>query len=101
MDPLEVWQQRVMEGDKEELVEDWQREVEEDDAVEDEDSSLPHRDNEKEMSKDETRTKETQMNSLGLPFLTSISPAGFLSASRKVPGGTEQLVQVNVHVCRV
>lgn len=90
--PLEDWQQEVME--EEELLEDWQREVEEDDIKEDEGSKLPQVNNRKKTSEENIRTKEKKMTSMGLPFLTGISPAGFLSANRKKPGGTDHLVQV-------
>uniref|UniRef100_A0A3Q1JX18 T-box domain-containing protein n=1 Tax=Anabas testudineus TaxID=64144 RepID=A0A3Q1JX18_ANATE len=38
------------------------------------------------------KREEDKMNSMGLPFLTGISPAGFLSANKKKPGGTDHLV---------
>lgn len=33
---------------------------------------------------------------MGLPFLTGISPAGFLSATRKQPGERDHAIKVNV-----
>ncbi|XP_022621822.1 MAX gene-associated protein [Seriola dumerili] len=67
-EPLQEHQQEVME--EAEPLEDWQRQVEE-------------------------GMKKKKMVSMALPFLTGISPAGFLSANRKQPGGTDHLVQVN------
>lgn len=32
---------------------------------------------------------------MGLPFLTGISPAGFLSANRKQPGEKDHVIKVN------
>ncbi|XP_067335658.1 MAX dimerization protein MGA a isoform X2 [Channa argus] len=83
----EEWQQEVME--EEEPLEGWQRELEEDELNNNE------VDGEKEKSKEKMKAEETKMNNRGLPFLTGISPAGFLSANRKTPGGTDHLVQVN------
>ncbi|XP_026195007.1 MAX dimerization protein MGA a isoform X3 [Anabas testudineus] len=84
------WQQEVMEEEAE-LWEDWQQEVEEGD-IKEEGSKLPQVNDRKKTC--EVRT-EDKMNSMGLPFLTGISPAGFLSANKKKPGGTDHLVQVN------
>ncbi|KAK2826846.1 hypothetical protein Q5P01_021060 [Channa striata] len=84
--PSEEWQQEVME--EQELLEDWQREVDEDELKDD-------KVDDEEKSGVRVKLDDTKMNSMGLPFLTGISPAGFLSANRKKPGGTDHLVQVN------
>ncbi|XP_047467070.1 MAX dimerization protein MGA a isoform X2 [Mugil cephalus] len=68
--------QREVEEEEARPPEDWQREVEEDIEEEEEEMEM----------------KKTVM---ALPFLMGISPAGFLSATRKQPDGTDQLVQVN------
>ncbi|XP_054470209.1 MAX gene-associated protein-like, partial [Anoplopoma fimbria] len=96
-EPLEDWQREVEEEKEEEnekkekeeeaAPEDWQREVEEGDIEEEEERST---DNEMKMV-----SQKKKMVSMALPFLTGVSPAGFLSANRKQPGGTDHLVQVN------
>lgn len=63
--------------------EDWQREVEED--IEEEKVFIQPQ-VEEEMKK--------RGDNMALPFLMGVSPAGFLSATRKQPGGTDHLVQV-------
>ncbi|TKS87256.1 hypothetical protein D9C73_021380 [Collichthys lucidus] len=93
-EPLEDWQREV-EEDGAGPLEDWQREVEEEDIEEDMDSTAHHVHDGRERSKEEVRSKKKKMVTMALPFLTGISPAGFLSANRKQPGGTEHLVQVN------
>ncbi len=96
-EPLEDWQREVEEEEAEPL-EDWQREVEEDDLEEEEAESagdLIH--DGRESSREEMKMslrKRKKMVCMALPFLTGISPAGFLSANRKQPGGTDLLVQV-------
>ncbi|TMS21242.1 hypothetical protein E3U43_015215 [Larimichthys crocea] len=92
--PLEDWQRQVEEEGAGPL-EDWQREVEEEDIEEDMDSTAHHVHDGRERRKEEVRSKKKKMVTMALPFLTGISPAGFLSANRKQPGGTEHLVQVN------
>lgn len=43
------------------------------------------------------RGKDDQRRAdMGLPFLTGISPAGFLSATRKQPGEGDHAIKVNV-----
>ncbi|XP_026164161.1 MAX dimerization protein MGA a isoform X2 [Mastacembelus armatus] len=93
-EPLEDHQQEVME--EEEPLEYWQREVEDGDIKEDERSTL-HQVADGKMSggKIEINAEKTTQVRMALPFLTGISPAGFLSANKKQPGGTDQLVQVN------
>lgn len=39
---------------------------------------------------------EQRRANMGLPFLTGISPAGFLSATRKQPGERDHAIKVNV-----
>lgn len=39
---------------------------------------------------------DQRMSDMGLPFLTGISPAGFLSATRKQPGERDHAIKVNV-----
>ncbi|XP_039992476.1 MAX dimerization protein MGA a isoform X3 [Xiphias gladius] len=93
-EPLEDWHQEVMEV--EEPLEDWQREVEEGDIQEEEVSTFHQVDDGRERSGGKMKIKaKKKMVSMALPFLTGISPAGFLSATRKQPGGTDHLVQVN------
>lgn len=76
-----------------EPVEDWQREVEEGDITEEDGFTDRQVDVWTESSGQEV-TSEVKVN-MALPFLTGISPAGFLSANRKAPGGTDQPIQVN------
>ncbi|XP_071354656.1 MAX dimerization protein MGA a isoform X2 [Trachinotus anak] len=83
-----------------EPLEDWQREVEEGDIQEEEGSTLQQVDDGRERSGGKMKTEkkkkiQKKMVNMALPFLTGISPAGFLSANRKQPGGTDHLVQVN------
>lgn len=87
--PLEELQHKVVE--EAEPPEDWQRELEEGDITEEEGFMGHQLDDGKERSGEEV-TFEVNM---ALPFLAGISPAGFLSANRKQPGGTDQLIQVN------
>ncbi|KAK1875483.1 MAX associated protein [Dissostichus eleginoides] len=76
-----------------------QREVEEDDLEEEEEAgSTNHQVHDgKQIRRQEvmSREKRKMMGSLGLPFLTGVSPAGFLSADTKQPGSTEHTVHVN------
>ncbi|XP_071400068.1 MAX dimerization protein MGA a [Centroberyx affinis] len=91
-------EREAAEEEGEESLEDWQREVEEGDIEEEEeDFSDAKEDDGREKSGEEMkgRAEKTKRRSMALPFLTGISPAGFLSASRKEPGGTDHLVQVN------
>ncbi|XP_070697775.1 MAX dimerization protein MGA a [Pempheris klunzingeri] len=97
-EPLEDWQREV-EEEEEEPLEDWQREVEEDDFEEEEGSTVHQVHDGKESGREDMRTiskkKRRRMANMALPFLTGISPAGFLSANKKQAGGTDHLVQVN------
>ncbi|XP_041828682.1 MAX dimerization protein MGA a isoform X2 [Melanotaenia boesemani] len=96
--PPEDWQKEVMEevGPPE----DWQKEIEEDDTeLEEHDAGLEDEactdhqvDDWQNRSGEEVKKRMVNMT---LPFLTGISPSGFLSANRKQPGGTDQLIQVN------
>ncbi|CAJ1074947.1 MAX gene-associated protein-like isoform X4 [Xyrichtys novacula] len=96
-EPPEEWQQEV-EEEEAESPEEWQREVEEGES-EEEGSTCDqvHDGNSRGRSPKRPKKKKTTMTmvSLGLPFLTGVSPAGFLSTNRKQPGGTDHLVQVN------
>ncbi|AWP15925.1 putative MAX gene-associated protein-like [Scophthalmus maximus] len=96
-EPPEDWQAEVME-EEEDPPESWQQEVEGGD-IQEEESPTPHQvDAGSERSEGKTKIKAEKKNKtvgMALPFLTGISPAGFLSARRKQPGGTDHLVQVN------
>ncbi|XP_029350514.1 MAX dimerization protein MGA a isoform X2 [Echeneis naucrates] len=78
-----------------EPLEDWQREVEDSDTQEEVASTLHQAHVAEERSGRKIKAERKKMVSMALPFLTGISPAGFLSANRKQPGGTDHLVQVN------
>lgn len=84
-----------------EPLEDWQREV--DDDIQEEEGSTPQQPRdwtERQWRKRRMRAvrrekkKKRRMVTMALPFLIGISPAGFLSANKKQPGGTDHLVQV-------
>lgn len=95
-------------GEEESLLfDDWQREVEPEEAelLEDEQPAAGHqlravvRGDKREDVRQEVadRWKERDRRrraGMGLPFLAGVSPAGFLSANRKQPGDTDHLVQV-------
>ncbi|XP_076022112.1 MAX dimerization protein MGA a isoform X2 [Genypterus blacodes] len=88
------------EEEEKEPLEDWQQEVEEDDfeeerQVEEAGSAGAQEDNERRTEERKQRIERKKMMGMALPFLTGISPAGFLIADRKQPGGTDDLVQVN------
>lgn len=68
--------------EEEVTMEDWQKEVEDDDLEED--------------NKDLEKKCEKGMMEMGLPFLSGVSQAGFLSANRKESGGSNLLVQVGL-----
>uniref|UniRef100_UPI0037E7636F MAX dimerization protein MGA a isoform X2 n=1 Tax=Semicossyphus pulcher TaxID=241346 RepID=UPI0037E7636F len=93
-EPPEDWKQE-MEEEEAEPIEDWQREVEEGDSEEEVGSTghQVHDGSSREYLN--VRSEKKKRVSLGLPFLTGVSPAGFLSTNRKQPGGTDHLVQVN------
>nr|XP_043874058.1 MAX gene-associated protein-like [Solea senegalensis] len=82
---------------KEEPPEDWQREVEEGEIEEEEGSPCEQVDGESDMKERErsTRAEKKKKKSLALPFLTGISPAGFLAARKKSAGETDPVVEVN------
>ncbi|XP_058472253.1 MAX dimerization protein MGA a isoform X2 [Solea solea] len=83
---------------KEEPPEDWQREVEEGEIEEEEGSPCEQVDGESDMKERERSTraeKKKKKKSLALPFLTGISPAGFLAARKKSAGETDPVVEVN------
>ncbi|XP_061762000.1 MAX dimerization protein MGA a isoform X2 [Nerophis ophidion] len=75
-----------------EPVEDWQRALVEEDLVED----LQREVNESDLEEKEVQVLEKRKSSIcmALPFLTTASAAGFLSASKKKPG-QNNCVQVN------
>ncbi|XP_037342588.2 MAX dimerization protein MGA a isoform X2 [Pungitius pungitius] len=89
-EPPEEWQREV----EAEPPEEWQREVEEGEIreEEEEDGSTDNLSSRKEK---EVVSNRKSMVSMALPFLTGVSPAGFLSANRKRLGETDHLVQVN------
>ncbi|XP_076605255.1 MAX dimerization protein MGA a isoform X2 [Chaetodon auriga] len=92
---LEDWQREV-EDEEAESLEDWQREVEEGDMEEEVQSAVHQVHDGRESSREEMkRRSKKEMVGMALPFLTGIIPAGFLSANKKQPGGTDHLVQVN------
>ena len=99
---VEAWQWEITEEDEppqDEPPEDWQRELEEGEIQEEEGSTLYQMDNRSKSSGGGMKRKEKKkMVSLALPFLTGISPAGFLSARRRQPGGTDHLVQVRTPI---
>lgn len=92
------------------LFDDWQREVEPEEAelLEDERPVVGDDVREMEVGGDERedvrqevperpKEKDGQRRAdMGLPFLTGVSPAGFLSANRKQPGETDHVVKVNL-----
>lgn len=92
------------------LFDDWQREVEPEEAELLEDVRPVAGDDvrEVEVGGDERedirqevpeRPKEKagrRRADMGLPFLAGVSPAGFLSANRKQPGETDHVVKVNL-----
>ncbi|XP_041669410.1 MAX dimerization protein MGA a isoform X3 [Cheilinus undulatus] len=114
-EPIEDWQREV-EQEEAETMEDWQREVEEEEVEPMEDWQRKVQEEEAErqevtrggevesegikadgwsIREEEITSEKERMVSLGLPFLTGVSPAGFLSTNRKQPGGTDHLIQVN------
>lgn len=88
-----------------EPVEDWQREVEEEEeeaepmkgAKEGEGRGHQVHDG-KSGSGQKVRLKQRKVGvatvGVTLPFLQGVSPAGFLSASRRQPGGSDHVIQV-------
>ncbi len=98
VEPLEDWQREVEEEEVEPL-EDWQQEVEGGDVEEEAGLTVHQVHDRRESSREEMEMrsqKKRERVSMALPFLTGISPAGFLSANRKQPGGTEHLVEVRM-----
>lgn len=84
------------------LFDDWQREVEPEEAelLEDEGPrvgpdfrGVDVRQEAPERRKEKDGRRRADM---GLPFLTGVSPAGFLSANRKQPGETDHVVKVTI-----
>ncbi|KAM6968584.1 MAX dimerization protein MGA a [Tautogolabrus adspersus] len=105
-EPSEDWQREVGE-DKTEPPEDWQRALEEEEAEPSENCQPKDVSEEKAAStyhqvhdvnhgeEQDMRSEKKKRISLGLPFLTGVSPAGFLMTKRKQAGETDHLVQVN------
>ncbi|XP_036927400.1 MAX dimerization protein MGA a isoform X7 [Acanthopagrus latus] len=100
---FEDWQQEVEEEEMEPL-QDWrqagpeealQQELEEGEVKEEAGSTVRQVHDGRESRKEEKKPRSKVMVGMGLPFLTGISPAGFLSANKKQPGGTEHLIRVN------
>lgn len=89
-EPLEDWQQEVEEDDFEE-----EREVEELEREDEAGSAGAREYNERRTEEKKWRVERREMMGMALPFLTGISPAGFLIANRKQPGGTDDQVQVS------
>lgn len=101
---FEDWQQEVEEEEMEPL-QDWrqagpeealQQELEEGEVKEEAGSTVRQVHDGRESRKEEKKPRSKVMVGMGLPFLTGISPAGFLSANKKQPGGTEHLIRVNL-----
>lgn len=88
------------------LFDDWQREVEPEEAELLEDQQPVAGDDIREVKGDERedvrqevpdRWKEKDRRAdMGLPFLAGVSPAGFLSANRKQPGETDHVIKVGI-----
>lgn len=86
-----------------EPLEDWQREVEEEEVEPKdgtkEDNGRGHQVHDgKSSSRQKVRRKQRKVGAatvgMALPFLQGVSPAGFLSASRRQPGGSDRVIQV-------
>ncbi|KAM8916660.1 MAX dimerization protein MGA a isoform 2-T8 [Spinachia spinachia] len=88
VDPPEEWQRDV----EAELPEEWQGEVEEGDI---EEKEVEEGSTDNVSCRKVIISKRKSMVSMALPFLTGVSPAGFLSANRKQLGETDHVVQVN------
>uniref|UniRef100_A0A3P8VXC4 MAX dimerization protein MGA n=1 Tax=Cynoglossus semilaevis TaxID=244447 RepID=A0A3P8VXC4_CYNSE len=80
---------------KDETSENRQNQVEESDTNEEQGSTSQQNNSGSETSGQELRKEAKTEDSLALPLLTGISPAGFLSAKVKQPGGTDHVVEVN------
>ncbi|KAM4542589.1 MAX dimerization protein MGA a isoform 3-T3 [Odontesthes bonariensis] len=90
----EDWQKEVIK--EAESLEDWQKEVEEGDIEQEEEACTGYQvDYGQNGSGEEMKSLKKRKGSIALPFLTGVSPAGFLSADRKQPGGTDHMIQVN------
>lgn len=79
---------------KDETSENRQNQVEESDTNEEQGSTSQQNNSGSETSGQELRKEAKTEDSLALPLLTGISPAGFLSAKVKQPGGTDHVVEV-------
>ncbi|CAG5866968.1 unnamed protein product [Menidia menidia] len=79
-----------------EALEDWQKEVEESDIEPEEETCASYQvDDGQKKSPEEMKSLKDKEPTTALPFLTGVSPAGFLSANRKQPGGSDLTIQVN------
>lgn len=88
------------------LFDDWQREVEPEEAELLEDQQPVAGEDIREVRGDERqdvrqevpdgRKEKNRRADMGLPFLAGVSPAGFLSANRKQPGETDHVIKVSI-----
>lgn len=89
VEPLQDWRQEA--GLKETL----QQELEEGEVKEEAGSTVCQVHDGRESRKEKKKPRSQKVTvGMGLPFLTGISPAGFLSANKKQPGGTDHLIRV-------
>ncbi|XP_061552231.1 MAX dimerization protein MGA a isoform X1 [Phycodurus eques] len=86
VEPVEAWQREVTEED---FVEDWPQELNQRNT--EEESGASHEQVHAGSEQTDKRQSSVQM---GLPFLSGVSTAGFLSAGKKLPGGGNS-IQVN------
>ena len=85
--------------DRQEEVEDWQKEVEEEEEEEEEDMEDWQKEVEEEEVEEDTEDRKEvkkRMMKMALPFLSGLSQAGFLFANLKESGGGDLLVQVGL-----
>lgn len=79
-------------------MEDWQEEITEDDLLEDA-GDFRH-----SPIREELRTEGTaELNQVkevesAVPLLTRVPPNGFLSAKKKQPGGSDEVIQVDTQI---
>lgn len=95
VEPLQDWRQEA--GLKESL----QQELEEGEVMEEAGSTVCQVHDGRENRKEKKKPRSQKVVAMGLPFLTGISPAGFLSANKKQPGGTDHLIRVTSAVLHV
>ncbi|KAM6912837.1 MAX dimerization protein MGA a [Xenentodon cancila] len=92
-EPPEDWQREVVE--EVEPPEDWQKEVEEGDIEAEMERCTGYQMDMGQENSREMKSEQRRRLLMALPFLTGVSPAGFLSANKKQPEGPDHLVQVN------